>query len=719
MVIEGDVIGKLFSRLVRSRQTQTRNKMNTLQEILDRNKAKQQAEEPEKKEADDNKSGKEDKVPAGGKTLTGQEHNEIDLEPTVIKQMKEAEYSPEQVRMWKAIKLRAVKAKAQAARKRTENREKLEEELATLEPLKEAAGRKLVFTFGRMNPPTVGHQKLVEAVTRIAKEIGGKPMVFLSKTQDKKKNPIPYAHKLHYAQEAFGSVVKPLPKAAATAIDILREYSGKYDQICMVVGSDRVPEFKKLLEKYNGKEYNFDKIEVLSAGERDPDSEGVDGMSASKLREAAMSGNFKAFKKGLPHAIQALAVDIYRDVRLEELDLEGMELTEALDAQQRMKRAIQFRRIKARVEAGRKRAIRRRAPKNALTKRARRTAIKFMRKRLTRGTSYGEMSYGQRAQVDMALAKRKKSIGRIAQRLMPKIVRAEATRKLGSNFKGISNRVNEENLYSIVEQTMQMVAEEYDYEFTPIETEVLEAKAELNDLPFDVIERVYRRGIAAWAMVETDLTFQQYAFNRVNSFINGGAAYDMDFDLLDESPEDEAQSVEDAEEPPAVHRQGKVSVVHRTENRPGRAKHAHIKLKIIDEETLDGMRRRYDMPQLTHFHDFQKDIEDSGHRMKEETRKPSDLSPTQKHFNQEKVDKLIADKAHTSKPIIVSADDHIIDGHHRWKACEQAGCDVKTRKVSLKADELLDFVKGKPYVERKGLSETVLTRVLSVMNTKA
>ncbi len=655
--------------------------MKTLQEILDRNKAKQQAEEPEKKkEADDNKSGKEDKVPAGGKTLTGQEHNEIDLEPTVIKQMKEAEYSPEQVRMWKAIKVRAAKAKAQAARKRTINREKLEEELAALEPLKEAAGRKLVFTFGRMNPPTVGHQKLVEAVTRIAKEVGGKPMVFLSKTQDKKKNPIPYAHKLHYAQEAFGSVVKPLPKSAATAIDILREFSGKYDQICMVVGSDRVPEFKKLLEKYNGKEYNFDRIDVVSAGERDPDSEGVDGMSASKLREAAMAGNFKAFKKGLPHAIQALAVDIYRDVRLEELELEGLELTEALDAQQRMKRAIQFRRIKTRVEAGRKRALRRRAPKSALTKRARRTAIKFMRKRLTRGTSYGEMSYGQRAQVDMALAKRKKSIGRIAQRLMPKIVRAEATRKLGSNFKGISRRVNEENLYNIVEQTMQMVAEEYDYEFTPIETEVLEAKAELNDLPFDVIERVYRRGIAAWAMVETDLTFQQYAFNRVNSFINGGAAYDMDFDLLDESPEDEAQS---------------------------------------DEETLDRKRRRYDMPQLTHFHDFQKDIEDSGHRMKDETRKPSDLSPTQKHFNQEKVDKLVADKAHNSKPIIVSADDHIIDGHHRWKACEQAGCDVKTRKVSLKADELLDFVKGKPYVEKKGISETVLARVLNVMNTKA
>jgi hypothetical protein len=65
----------------------------------------------------------------------------------------------------------------------------------------------------------------------------------------------------------------------------------------------------------------------------------------------------------------------------------------------------------------------------------------------------------------------------------------------------------------------------------------------------------------------------------------------------------------------------------------------------------------------------------------------------------------LPDEAHTAKPIIVSHDDKIIDGHHRWEACRQAGCEVKTRKTSLKADELFDFVKGKPYVEKKGLHE--------------
>lgn len=174
---------------------------------------------------------------------------------------------------------------------------------------------KAVITWGRINPPTSGHQKLIDKVRTVARLERGDPLVFLSHSQDAKKNPFDYNTKLKYAQKAFGKIVQR--SSSNTIIKVLQELEKKkYTDVILVVGSDRVDDFRTMLEKYNGKDYNFNNIDVVSAGERDPDADDVSGMSASKLRQLATEGNFEEFKKGLPDLLQRNAKEVYDKLRL-------------------------------------------------------------------------------------------------------------------------------------------------------------------------------------------------------------------------------------------------------------------------------------------------------------------------------------------------------------------------------------------------------------------
>ena len=155
----------------------------------------------------------------------------------------------------------------------------------------------VALNFGRMNPPTIGHEKLANAVKKTAKQYNAEPRLYLSHSQDSKKNPLDYNTKIALAQKAFGIAVN---SPANNIFQIAKELEKEgVDTLIVVVGSDRYSEFKTLLNKYNGKEYNFDKIVVASAGERDPDAEGAEGMSGTKLRQLAMAGNFSEFSTGL------------------------------------------------------------------------------------------------------------------------------------------------------------------------------------------------------------------------------------------------------------------------------------------------------------------------------------------------------------------------------------------------------------------------------------
>lgn len=172
---------------------------------------------------------------------------------------------------------------------------------------------KAVFTFGRMNPPTTGHEKLANKLRAVARMHKGDPLIYLSHTHKIPKDPIEYQDKVKLAKRAFGNIVKI--SKANTIIRVMQELEKKYDEVVLVVGSDRVEDFKQLLRKYNGKDYSFDTIDVVSAGERDPDADDVSGMSASKMRELASNEDLKAFKEGLPRNLQRDAENIMKMVR--------------------------------------------------------------------------------------------------------------------------------------------------------------------------------------------------------------------------------------------------------------------------------------------------------------------------------------------------------------------------------------------------------------------
>ena len=178
----------------------------------------------------------------------------------------------------------------------------------------------IVFAFGRFNPPTTGHEKVIEKVAKIA---GSNPYrIFPSHTQNPKKDPLPQALKTAYMRKMFKKYARNIVVSKArNAIEIAVElYDQGYKNLVMVVGSDRVKVFDAMLNNYNGVEgkahgyYKFDSIKIVNAGQRDPDSEGVEGMSASKMRVAASNGDMDSFLQGVPSGFSD-GKKLYRDVR--------------------------------------------------------------------------------------------------------------------------------------------------------------------------------------------------------------------------------------------------------------------------------------------------------------------------------------------------------------------------------------------------------------------
>ena len=162
-----------------------------------------------------------------------------------------------------------------------------------------------VFAFGRFNPPTIGHEKLVNAVIAVNQREGGTALIYGSHSQDNRTNPLSHTEKFKYLKKMFPRQKKILQSSskARNIMEIAAEMSEKHNKLILIAGSDRVTEFKSLLNSYNGKKskhgfYEFEEIDVVSAGERDPDGDGASGMSASKMREAAIKGDFESFLMG-------------------------------------------------------------------------------------------------------------------------------------------------------------------------------------------------------------------------------------------------------------------------------------------------------------------------------------------------------------------------------------------------------------------------------------
>ena len=348
-----------------------------------------------------------------------------------------------------------------------------------------------VITFGRMNPPTVGHEKLVNKLKAEAR--GETAFVYLSHSQKPTTDPLSYNDKIKYATRAFGRIVKK--STARTIIEVMKELEGKYSAVKLVVGSDRVDEFKTLLNKYNGKDYNFDKIEVVSAGERDPDAEGASGMSATKMRDAVKNNEFATFRLGLPKKLKSSDLEIFKKVQqgmgikesieeaidatpkgraftfnIEEKDIEDEELEKIaktmddedmedlgvdmakfimdldddeeedkeeveedrkpLSIMQRRKMAMRMKRLAPRMARFRKMRKKRMATKDRLIFRARKKAVQLLRKRVAgkKGEQYASLTPAEKIGVDRMIMKRRPMVAKLAKRLLPKVKKAEMER---------------------------------------------------------------------------------------------------------------------------------------------------------------------------------------------------------------------------------------------------------------------------------------------------
>ena len=183
------------------------------------------------------------------------------------------------------------------------------------QPVTESEKGVIVFTFGRFNPPTIGHQKLVSKVAEVASKENANHIVYLSKTQKPGKDPLSWQDKYDLFRKMFPSVNVSRDHAIINPYVALETLGKKYENIIMVVGSDRVERFKGDMQKYLA-EWGIKNFDVVSAGERDPDADGAAGMSASKARQLATDGNFAAFAQALPSSINnATNKVVYNKIR--------------------------------------------------------------------------------------------------------------------------------------------------------------------------------------------------------------------------------------------------------------------------------------------------------------------------------------------------------------------------------------------------------------------
>ena len=171
-----------------------------------------------------------------------------------------------------------------------------------IEVFKEKPRKSVAFCFGRMNPPTIGHARLLNTTARAS--AGGDYYIFLSHTQDSKKNPLDYNTKVDFVKSMYPQHAEHVSYGGLRTIMEIMEflYHNNYTDITYVCGNDRLPAFKELLNKYNGVDggktyYKFNSIDIVSSGPRDPDDDGIAGASASAARAAAEAGDKEEFKK--------------------------------------------------------------------------------------------------------------------------------------------------------------------------------------------------------------------------------------------------------------------------------------------------------------------------------------------------------------------------------------------------------------------------------------
>lgn len=274
----------------------------------------------------------------------------------------------------------------------------------------------VVFSWARMNPPTQGHDRLIETMLDIEAD---RHAVYLSHSENNKRNPLSYSDKLEYAQIAFGDVI--VESEARNIVTALHELRESYENLILVVGEDRVEEFTEMFEKYNDRDFQFESWEIVSAGPR-VGTTGVSGISATSLREACVADDFDRVLECLPDGLLPYAEEIQAKVNA------VFNIDESISVVQRMKRGQQMKRHKEVLKVARKRALARRATKKTIDKRSKKEAIATMKQKLAGGQKLDDLSAADKSRLEDILSKRKEGVKRLAAKLVNKVRDRESKR---------------------------------------------------------------------------------------------------------------------------------------------------------------------------------------------------------------------------------------------------------------------------------------------------
>ena len=446
---------------------------------------------------------------------------------------------------------------------------------------------KVVFTFGRFNPPTTGHEKLINKVKSVAGS--GDYKIYPSHSQNQNKDPLPHALKVAYMRKMFPKHSRNIiaDKNARNAMEIMTQlYNQGYSEVIMVVGSDRVREFDSLIQKYNnvqGKRhgfYNFNKISVVSAGDRDPDAEGVTGMSASKLRQLAIDGKVQEFESGLPRSFKD-GRRLYRDLRRymgirEEKDMGTMTDYESLRDQyltgkiwnigetvvtENATGKIIQRGTNYLAFADEDNKVHRAWLHDIIVENDKVKQDKDVKdKKGTQPAKYyaGKMAKSTKDKRDAHFKKMtkrsdddpdvyKKAPGDDTAKTKPSKHTQKFKQMYGEkNLKGFNQMYNTKDKnwerwfnYKTKTESIEHLNEKIDG---------LVKKAEKSGMPYSILKKVYDRGMAAWRTGHRPgTTPQQWAFARVNSFLTGGGARKADADLWTKARASKKRKKEDVE----------------------------------------------------------------------------------------------------------------------------------------------------------------------------
>jgi len=298
-------------------------------------------------------------------------------------------------------------------------------------------GGTVVIAWGRMNPMSAGHEMLVKKVVDVAKTEKGTPQIYLSHTQGAKtktgkgavnKDPLAYDDKIKFAQKAFGPVVKKSP--AKTIIQLLKLLDKQFDRVVLVAGSDRVKEFNNTLNKYNGKEYKFSELKIVSAGQRDEEADDVSGISGTKMRGYAKT-DMKKFTANLPKKLKGDAEEIAALVNkgTQMTEENDVEMDEALNRVQRFKKARAMRKARAKIKRGQERAKRKKADMTKIKLRAKKSARNMIKDRLAKPKKYASLSYAEKERIDKRMEKIPPArIDRLARKMIPMVKKKEQER---------------------------------------------------------------------------------------------------------------------------------------------------------------------------------------------------------------------------------------------------------------------------------------------------